>query len=114
MEARETGPSAWGRIDAETGPGRLAEEVRVDPARCVLLVLRAVVSLALPLRRTANEITEDPERDEDTPRFGDEARDPAVGEDQAQPCESTHRPPTVKRTMSTSIGYCVQSAMRGV
>src|SRR4029077_8143145 len=71
-------------------------------------------ALALLLGRAAYEVAEHDEGDEDAAGFGDQARDAAVGEDEAHPCERTQRPPTVNSTISTSIGYCVHSAIRGV
>src|SRR5581483_2192181 len=72
----------------------------------------ALLALAFLVRRAADEPAEDAEDDEHAARLRDQAGNPAVGEDEAQPCESTHRPPTVKRTISTSTGYCVHSAIR--
>src|SRR5262245_30501623 len=82
--------------------------------RTVLALPVVVLRLALLLRRAADEVAEHREGDEDAPGLGDQARDAAVSEDQAHPCDSTQSPPTVNRTISTSIGYWVHRAMRGV
>src|SRR4051812_5999861 len=78
------------------------------------LTLRVPIPLALLLRGAPDEVAEDREPEEDAARLRDQAGDAAVSEDQAHPWLSTQSPPTVNRTISTSIGYWVQSAIRGV